>query len=203
MANNKAKEIGKDVAKQVLNGRKDQFSIFLKNIIDRDGKDIVSGIANDVVMPYVKQCIYDVILGGCDYVFSGIKKQVSDFIYPDGKKVRPLNNYDNPSYKNNYISYSSIQKNNGLPETSITRSPFKDDYYFTNRGDAEWVLEEMRKCIRTNGYVTVAKYYSLTNQKTTNFLLNDMGWLDLSDASVIQNRNGYKISFKEPKDLKE
>ena len=165
------------------------FSKFASSIIVEDVGSVGSYILSDVLLPAFKKAIAEVVTNGIDmllYGKTGVTKSSS------GPKV---------SYGSYYTGNSSYVKYSTEPQKTVVsnENAFNfDNIIFSNRGDAEAVLEEMRNMLDTFQVVRVGDLYDLANIDTANYMINKYGWTNLSGAQVARYPNGGYI-LKLPK----
>lgn len=161
------------------------FGKIKDSIIAESFTNVVSYLCTDVIIPSAKALI-------CDLVEKGARR----WMYGNSADVRQSNT--------SKISYGSYF--NGGPGSVRIGEPSKvltsgsvydyDNIYFTNRGDAEAVLETMGEMLEIYQIVTVGDMYDLANVETSNYLANNYGWTSLTGAKVMDSQNGYFIKFQ-------
>lgn len=179
----KATNAGKRVDGKVISGsartkKKSDIRKFADIFIAEDMKSIKDYILWDVLIPYAKDTIEDVIhviLRGRDSAPSRRK--------PAASKVSYGRFFD----KNERKEYSANKP----------RAAFDyDDIVFESRGDAEVVLSAMDEVIQQFGVVSVGDLYDLAEVTTTNYAVNKYGWTDIHNASVVGSpREGYMLKL--------
>lgn len=148
------------------------------NFIAEDLKNVGLSIWSDVVVPTFKKVITDIVTEG-----------INRLIY--GDSARPTTGSTASK-----ISYGSFYKNQTTTTTtrSSTVSGFMyDDILFPTRGDAEMVLDAMRKTLIKYSIVSVADMYDIAQVPTDNPQLNKYGWISLGTASIVRTLEGEYI----------
>lgn len=181
-----ATELQEKRVKSVVSGpvrtkKKSEIRKFTDIFVAEDISSVKSFICSDVLVPAVKKAIYDIVTNGIDMIlYSGNGSGKS---HSSGSK----------------ISYSKYYKDRDYArETSRSnsRNGFDyDDIIFENRGDAEMVLSTMEDMIDRYGFVSVADFYDLAEVTNPNYMANKYGWVDVRNASIVRNRNGYVIKL--------
>lgn len=148
-----------------------------------DISDLKQKLIWDVVVPKVKDFLYNTITIGADQIFYG----------GNGKKRQ--NNYRN-SYQGYYQAGSS---NSGATKQSSSRDIYNfDNLLFDTRGDADAVLENMQNIIDQFGTVSVADLYDLSDVMIDNTTASNYGWKNISTARVVRIPEGYILSLPKP-----
>ena len=162
-------------------------------ILQQDFQDIKEGVINDIIRPHVRDWIYNFI----EDVLNGIGSTFQMMIFGD---VR----YRSNSRVGDKVSYNNYSKNRSSSASapSISSSFVSDSINYESRGEAEAVLESMRRHLDTYPVVTVAQMYEFSNLKTPNWTTTTYGWTDLSDARVRRDYDGdYIIDLPRAKPL--
>lgn len=149
-------------------------------ILQQDFRDIKEGVINDIIRPKIKELIYNMIEDSLNTVSSSFQMMIfGDVKYRTGSRVG-----DRVSYN----SYSNKSKN--APTPSISSSFVSDSITYESRGEAEVVLEAMRRHLEEYPVVTVAQMYEFSNLKTPNWTTTTYGWTDLSSARITRDYDG-------------
>ena len=148
-------------------------------VLQQDFKDIKEGVVNDIVRPKIKELIYDTIEGILNTVGSSFQMM----IFGDVK-------YKTSSRVGDKVSYNNYSKNKSTATPSISSSFVSDSINYESRGDAEIVLEAMKRHLEEYPVVTVAQMYEFSNLKTPNWTTTNYGWTDLSDARIRRDYDG-------------
>lgn len=184
----KRKEIKAVVKEETQLQKKSWLSKFVHTFISNDIDSVSEAIVNDVVVPAVKKTAYEIINNGTYMLLNddsgSLRKAISRTMYggyydSDIDRGRPLSNSRKDTNLRNYRSGSQ-------PYDSVS---------FSNRPDAETVLEAMLDIISAYDSVSVAEYYELARIPNENYTFNNWGWTDLSSAKIIQVRNRYVIKL--------
>lgn len=187
-SHNKEREIKAVVKEETKLHKKSFLSRLVSTFITDDINSVSEAIVNEVVVPAVKRTAYDIINNGSYMLLNddagSFRKSITRTMYgnffdsdSDRNRVRSSNRKD--------ISFKNY-KNGSQPYDSVT---------FSNRPDAETVLEAMLDIISAYESVSIAEYYELARIPNDNYTLTNYGWTDLSTARIIQVRDGYTIKL--------
>lgn len=172
------KKIEKVVTGAVKTKKKSEVRKFTDIFVAEDMSNVGSFIFNDVVVPAIKKLIYDAGKNALEMsLFGGAKRGDRD---SNGPSVSYRKFYDDHDY----------DRFSDRPRARV-RFDF-DDISFTNRGDAERVLDEMFSSIRRYGLVTVAELYEMCGLEQP-FTAHNFGWMSLRGADVERGRDGYYL----------
>jgi hypothetical protein len=154
-------------------------------------------MVTDVVVPAIRDTIFDAIQGGLDRL-----------IYGEGRPRRgtPPSYYSSNPPKVNYQGYMNSPPPNRPPPSrmlsrrSRARQDF-DEIVIPNRAEAEEVLDRMYDELSRYGMVTVAVLYELTGIQSSH-TDHKWGWTQLRGARVRTLRDGgYLLELPEPEAL--
>lgn len=169
------KKIEKVVTGAVKTKKKSEARKLADVFVAEDMSSVGSFILNDVVVPAIKKLIYDAGKNALEMsLFGGPRRGDRD---SHGAQVSYRQYYDNDRF-------------DGRPRARA-RLDF-DDLTFTNRGDAERVLDEMIATVRRYGLITVADMYEMAGERPP-YTSNNYGWMSLRGADVERGRDGYYL----------
>lgn len=164
---------------------------FVSTFFMEDVKDVKKYLFFDILIPAIKDTLYNMITGGTSMLF-----------YSDSR--RPNRN----GKRGTYTPYDSFGRPDRAERTSsYTRSRDRlnknfDDIVLESRGDCERILDRMNEIIETYGQVTVADLYDLVDI-SSEFTDNKFGWYDLKTAGYSRLRDGrYVLDLPKVVDLK-
>lgn len=191
---NKPEAPKEKVVESVINGdefvsrRRSLFKKITDIIFNGDLKEVTTFIKDDVLIPALKEMIFEVGSKGLDMMlFGGSSRSVSK------------------QSNQTYISYNNYSKRSG-PETrqrSVRRVEEKSDdeeLIFRERGPAELVLEKLYAIFEEYHIVTKADLNDILN-RSGNFTDNNWGLTDMSGACVERVRGGYLLKLPRWKHL--
>lgn len=157
-------------------------------LLNGDAQDVKSYLINDVLIPSVKETIFELASKGLDMLLFG------------GSGTRP-------SSKSNqtYISYNNYSNQRRTQHERSTRRydepKFNDEeLIFREPGPAYVVLEKMMAIFEEYHIVTKADLNDIMN-RTGNFTDNNWGITDMSGATVSRVRGGYLLNLPRWKHL--
>lgn len=160
--------------KSVVSGNVTKQSKKRHSFLAGDIHDAGSYVISDVVVPALKNLLYD-----------SVSKGLSEVIFGEDRS---------PSRRNgtrfNYNSISSRDDDRDRIHSARTSTYDYSDLSFDTKEDAERVLETMCDIMDQFSYVSVGDMYDAAGQQTmsTDF---DWGWTSLRSASVQRDRDGY------------
>lgn len=169
------KKIEKVVTGAVKTKKKSEARKLADVFVAEDMSSVGSFILNDVVVPAIKKLIYDAGKNALEMsLFGGPRRGDRD---SHGAQVSYRQYYDNDRFDDR--------------PRARARLDF-DDLSFTNRGDAERVLDEMIATVRRYGLITVADMYEMAGERPP-YTSNNYGWMSLRGADVERGRDGYYL----------
>lgn len=173
------KQIQKVVSGTVKTKKKSGLSKFIDNFVSEDVGSIKQYVIFDILVPAIKDAIYDVGKGALDAVFYG-------------EKGRPSKS---TASKVSYRSYYDKGSSSSRPSTNRTLTGYSyDNIVLESRAEAEEVLSRMDELIDMYGVVAVADLYDLVGI-TGNYTDNKYGWTNIRNAKVTRVRDGYLIEL--------
>jgi len=156
--------------------------------LNGDINDVRSYLINDVLIPSIKETIFDLVNKGLDMLlFNEIH---SGRATTRNQTYISYNNYSNKERKQNTDRSYRRDRVSGADEELI----FKD------RGPAEMVLEKMYAIFEEYHIVTKADLNDMLN-RTGNFTDNNWGLTDMTGACVERVRGGYLLRLPRWKHL--
>ena len=158
-------------------------------LLNGDLQDVKSYLIEDVLIPSVKETIFELANKGLDMLlFGGTGRTAS----------KPSQTYIS------YNNYSNQSGHRSAPERSRNRREeigFNDEeLIFRERGPAEMVLEKMMAIFEEYHIVTKADLNDIMN-RTGNFTDNNWGLTDMAGACVERVRGGYLLNLPKWKHL--
>lgn len=174
-------KVQKVVSGSVVAKKQTGFKKFTKAVVSEDLNKVKTYLIEDVVIPQIKETITKLVKNGIDAVFYGETGRDRKSSVPGAK-----------------VSYSSYYSSNKDRERSVSsvRSAFDyDEIVFSNRGDAELVLNQLDEAIDKYSFVTVGTLYDLAGITIHNPCVHNYGWTDLRSASVARVRDGYVLNL--------
>lgn len=171
------------IVKGKVTVKKNEMRRLTDIFILEDVSKVKDYIFHDVLIPTIKETIYDIIVNSLDISLFGGRSG-------DSKRSK-RSTADRVSYRD----YGSISRGNDRAYTSRSNTVYSyDDIVIPTRGEAEAVLERMDELLETYEQVRVADLYELVGI-TGEYTDNKHGWVNLQNADVVRVRNGYKIKL--------
>lgn len=160
-------------AKKQSLGRK-----FANTFLADNAKDVKSYIFSDVIVPTLRDGLFDVISGGLSMILYGDSRSAR-------RGSRSSGNYVN------YSSYSSSSKKERPKPVSSNKFAY-NDIIFETRSDAVDVKETMEDILDRFNVVSVADYYELAGLDSS-FTDQKYGWKNLDGVTLARDIDGYKL----------
>ena len=179
------KKIQKRVSKPAKTKKKGELRKIAEEFIVDDVKSIKTYVITDVLIPTIKDTIWDIFTNTLDmFLFNGTKDHRKR-----GKSSPKI------SYRDYYDSKNDRGRNYEI------RDRFDyDDLEFDSRGEADAVLTGMLETIDQYGVVSVADMYDMADV-TAPYTGNRYGWTSLRNAEVVRVRNAYIIKLPKAKPI--
>lgn len=161
-------------------------------ILGEDLKEVKTYLLWDVLIPAVKDTIADIVKKGIDaMLFGGTGAP---------RNVKRERGYSRASYSNYYDrDRREREKSRGRRANRRAMHDF-DDIVFSDRFDAENVLDCLVETTLDYGMVSVADFYELAGAEVS-WADNKYGWGDLGDACVTRVRDGYVLDLPRPEPI--
>jgi hypothetical protein len=176
------KEVTKVTKGKVKTQEKSSLRKFGEAFMEDDFSDIKSYVVSDVIIPAIKNLIFDSFIGSLEMMLFGTASR----------------SRRNGGRNNETVSYSSYYKsgNNRGSRADDSRSSNRHDYksvIFEERVDAEEVLDTLRGLVEDYGKATIGDFYDAAGiTPDNNFTKNEeYGWSNLDNAAVKRDRYGY------------
>lgn len=180
-AEKKANEVKKVVKAPVKVKKKNELRKLSDIFIAEDASNVKSYVFMDVIVPAIKNALYDVVVDGIGMIL--------------GKSPRGSKQGGGLTERTSYGSFYNRGRDYEAPRA---RTDFNiEGITFTTRGDAELVLDELFRELDKYGVVRVGDFYDLAGLSAP-YTANDYGWTRLSSADVIRGRDGYYIKMPRP-----
>lgn len=164
------KRIEKIVTGKVTSKKRSHLQKLTDLLVPEDIDSVKNYILMDVIIPGIKDGIFDAI---------------RTILY-GGK-----GGHGKPSTKVQYRNYYGSGRDGGTSNRNRNNYDY-NDIVLDDRGEAEEVLMRMDELLDTYGVVSVADFYDLVGV-VGNYTDGKYGWTNLRNASVVRGRDGYKI----------
>lgn len=180
------KKVEKVVKGNVTVKKKSEVGKFIDKYVAEDVSNIKSYIISEVIIPTIKNTIWDAFTNSLDMILFGGSGRDK---HKSGSSRVPYVSYNKASERR----HDSRSSN----ETRRGRFDF-DDIVLDSRGEAEEVLRQMDALLDEYKIVTVADLYDLVGI-TGEYTDQKYGWTNLRNADSVRARGGgYKLSLPKP-----
>lgn len=169
---------------------------FKEAFIVGTGRDAMSYMVEDVVVPAIRDTLTDALQGGIDRLINGDRHG----------RARP-SRFSNPA-TNSHVSYESISKSptrSPQPRTVSRRARARqsfDDIVIASLQEANDVIDRMYDILARYGTVQVAQLYALTGVEATH-VDQKWGWTNLRGTRAVRlSKGGYLLDLPTPEELR-
>ena len=177
----KEKKVEKVVTGVVKTKKKSELNKITRAFISDEAKDLKGYIFMDVLVPAIKNTIYDMVTNSLSMIF-----------FRGPNRTSKTSGVSNISYRSYYDKRDGDRYCTDQPRT---RTGYNyDDIVLESRMEAEEVITKMDELIDTYGMVSVADLYDLVG-KTSEYTDNKYGWTNIRTAEVIRVRDGYMLKL--------
>ena len=176
---------------KIVSTKKSFLEKFIGDFVNDDVVDIKEWLFMDVIIPGIKDTIYDMI---------------SLLLYGEAGS-RPRRGASRPSRRQSRYDYRS-----SYDGSRRNRRERRSDQYSSNdqvdfrniilrqRNDAEELIEEMRRRIEDTGSVSIAELFDLIDSPSR-YTDNNWGWDNVRDIGIRRVATGFLIDVREPRSL--
>lgn len=155
--------------------------------VNEDIPNIKQYLISDVIIPTIKNTIWDAFTNTLDMVLYGGTGRARKNV-PGSSRVP-------------YVSYNKMSDNRaGSSRGSDDRMRSRYDFsyiVFSNKQDADEVLRQMDAIMDEYKLVKVADLYDLVGEPCNHVDFN-YGWQNIRNAQVMRGRDGYYIQLPKP-----
>ena len=180
------KEIKKVVKAPVKVKKKGVLSTAVDQFVQEDLTNIKTYIVADVIIPTIKNTIWDAFTNSLDMILYGGNGR--------DKKNGP------GSSRTSYVSYNKYSNPRDTRRTNDEPRRSRYDFSnieFTSKVDAEEVLRQMDAIMDEYRLVTVSDFYDLVGE-SGEYTDAKYGWTNIRNARVVRGRQGYYIELPKP-----
>lgn len=173
----------------VVKGKVKKKSSFAELFLSEDRADIGDYVVKDVVIPRIKETIFDVIMGSLSMALFGGRHAINKNVLTR-QGVTSKVNYS--AFSNN----GGIKASNQQPGLPRRADLDVSGVVFDDKDDAETVLGTLAGMVIDYGQVTVADFYALA-EMDYDFTLGKWGWYKdaVMAAKVCPTRGGWYIEI--------
>lgn len=177
------KQIQKVVKGPVRKKKKSSLSNFIDTFVSEDVASIKNYVLMDILVPAIRDAIYDVGKGALDMILYGEKGRSTS--RSTASKV---------SYRQYYDKGESVARSSN--RRTQTRLRY-DDVVYVNEDDADDVLDEMTNVLEAYGAVSVADLCELIGDENiaSSYTDNKYGWESMRNIRKVKVRDGWIIEF--------
>lgn len=148
---------------------------------------------NEDISSVKSYALYEVFIPGAKKLISEVFHSTVDAIFGTGRSSDRYRNEPKVSYRKYSDHYND--RRDDYPGSRVVRSRFDfDDIVFTNRGDAEVVLDRLDDLIRAYKYARVSDLYDAAGHSCP-YTYNDYGWTSLRTAEIVRVSDGWIIKL--------
>ncbi len=162
---------------------------FSNLMISEDVGDVKTYLLVDVLIPGVKDIIYDMFTGG-----------IERLLFTDDTR-RSSNKRGTNYSRNNYTSKGYHRGGRDDRDRDDERSGVKsntfEEIYLDSKNDAITLIESMQDLVDEYDAVTILDYSNLVGIDVS-YSLDNYGWTDVDYLSPIRKREGYIVGLKRP-----
>lgn len=178
-------KVGKVVAGQATPKKQGELSKFFNSFVSHDVENIKSYLIADVLIPAIKRAGYDLVVNFAE-IFFNVRAGASGKSGVNASKV-------------SYNNISKVVDRSADVRPNRTGFGFSyDQILYSTVKDANEVLDGLQDLISQYGFARVADMYDLSDYQTTNFTMNDYGWMDISGSMPVPVRGGYILKLPRP-----
>lgn len=175
------REVKKVIKDQVIIKKKNEIQKLADVFLSEDVSNVKGYIFNDVIVPAIRDTLFDIVTKGAKMIFYGTKGSSGI-----------------DKFTSSRISYRQYYDDNRR-YTSSTEESLKskfdyEDMEFASRSDAEDVLDQMDAMLEKYKRVSVLDLYDMIDV-TAPFTSEKYGWTNLRDAKIIPTKGAYKLKL--------
>lgn len=175
------REVKKVIKDQVIIKKKNEIQKLADVFLSEDVSNVKGYIFNDVIVPAIRDTLFDIVTKGAKMIFYGAKGSSGI-----------------DKFTSSRISYRQYYDDNRR-YTSSTEESLKskfdyEDMEFASRSDAEDVLDQMDAMLEKYKRVSVLDLYDMIDV-TAPFTSEKYGWTNLRDAKIIPTKGAYKLKL--------
>lgn len=173
---------------------------FTETFVAEEAGTVVGYLTHDVLVPGIKNVVFDMIRDGFERLLWGEASQRS------ARRRTPGYTSYNSMYRGERRDRPTDRERDyhGESREDISRRARAthdfEEILITERGEAEEVIDRLSNLVDDYGLATVTDLYDLVGL-TSNYTDQRWGWTDLSTASVRSVRGGYLLDLPRPKQV--
>lgn len=153
---------------------------FADTFFSDDISNVKHYILFDVLIPGIRDGLYDIFSGSLSMMFYG----------DSGRRSA----HGQSKSKAGYVNYSSYSSSKPKSKSTVNSVYSYNDIIFDTREDANEVKFTMQDILEKYGMVTIADFYELSGEES-DFTDQKYGWFNLDNMTLVRDRDGYKIKM--------
>lgn len=170
--------------------KKNEVQKLASSILSEDVSNVANYILSGVLVPTIKDALYDIVVGGAKMLLFGENSG------PSSRRSGSTNS--RISYRS-YYDNGRQSSGNSIPKKSGYDF---DPIIFDNRGDAEYTLDKMHDIINSEyQVVSVMDMYCAAGLDCP-YTYDSYGWTSLAGADITKVRDGWMIKLPRALPLK-
>ena len=185
------KDLQKVITGEVKENKKGVLKKFTSTFFSNNFHTAVDATMERVISPNIKQTIAESITNVIYSMLFGSNSTPANGNYYNRNNSIWGSNVSTFRYSGQNINYSGVSNPNKSVQYDI---PSYNELTFSDRIDAEKVLDEMGEIIDRFSQVSIADLYQLVGLPTVS-TQNNYGWKSLKGADVVSVRGGYLIKL--------
>lgn len=188
---------------QATTGKKTMMSKIKDVFIGTDGNSVADYVLYDVVVPALKNTIWEVVTGGLNMSLFDKREAPRNIHRNRGNSYYNYNRGQGQyiySQEPDYRGHSNNRGRSGRPEARTSTPLEFDDILLPSRNDAELVISMLGELIDQYGSASISDLYELVGM-TPISTDNNWGWENLETAYSTPVNGGYMLRLPRPKAL--
>lgn len=184
-------KVEKVVTGEVVSKSKGPGRKFKEIFFGGDAKHAASFVANDVLLPALRNLIVDMVAKGAERLIYGENRRPGNGMFNYGGRYPGGSSY---SYNADPRGRSNPLLSPSQPSRRGNNRHEMNDLIIGTREEADMVLERLTDILDMYQVATLADLYDLVGLSRTP-IDNVWGWVNLSGARVVQMRQGYLLDL--------
>lgn len=189
VAKTEDKQLPKIVKGNVKTKKKSLGDRFTDTFVSESAKDVKEYVIFDVLIPAVKDTFADIVNNGLNMLLYGDTNRRSGNRKRSGERTSYSRYYDEPRRNRQESRNMDRSERHGYNY---------DEVILDTRPDAEDLLTQMYEVIDKYDFVSVFDMYEMAGVKTE-YTDKNWGWDDISSASIVREKDGYRLKMPRPK----
>lgn len=183
---------------QVIQKKPNVFKRTARSMVADDVQNVGDFVVTDILVPALRNLIYDVIVGGAGRTIFGNAAARRPGVNPG--LFGTAQNLKTAYHAASNPTAGAAPMHPGMTKQAQARFDFSE-ISLTDHSEALYIVELLKTRVAEYGTASVADLYDLLGH-TGAFTDQNWGWNDLSMAKVQQNRAGFVLDLPHPIPLK-